>query len=179
MLFLVLRADEVLEYEWQLIIMKINLVTSLLILVLSWIVSKVAKIAVHEFRSFPAHNFHTKHLIIAKISKKANQNIWMEISNYMYTTYFVYSFTTPFCDATMHTGIHNIIYTWLMNNCNWGTSFSLTCQGFFRTCNATIPCQLCSYFLHIKSKHDPQMTELVWVSLGPLARKKALFTLYV
>ncbi len=133
MLFGVLGADEVLQYEWQLTIMKVNLVTTLLILVLLWVVSKVAEIAVHEIRSFPAHNFHTKHLIIGKIPKKANQNIWMEISNYMYTMYLVYSFTIPFCDATMQTGIHNIIYTWLMNNCNWGSSLSLTCQGFFHT----------------------------------------------
>lgn len=86
----------------------------------------------------------------------------MEISNYMFTMYLVYSFTIPFCDATMHTGIHNIIYTWLMNCCNWGSSLSLTYQGFFQTCNAIIPCQLCSCFLHINSKHDPQMTELYW-----------------
>jgi hypothetical protein len=108
MLFGVLEANEVLEYEWLLMILKVNLVTTLLILVLLWVVSKVAEIAVHEIRSFPAHNFLSKHLIIGKIPKKANQNIQMEISNYMYTMYLVYSFTIPFCDATMHTGIHNI-----------------------------------------------------------------------
>jgi hypothetical protein len=118
------------------IIMKVKLVTTLLILVLLWVVSKVAEIAVHEIRSFPAHNFHAKHLIIGKIPQKANQNIWMEISNYMYTMYLVYSFIIPFGDATMHTGMHNIICTWLMNNCNWGSRLSLTCQGFFHTCNA-------------------------------------------
>jgi hypothetical protein len=39
-----------------------NLVTTLLILVLLWVVSKVAEIAEHEIKSIPAHNFSIQNI---------------------------------------------------------------------------------------------------------------------